>query len=842
MKNAKMKSEKCKMRRLPGFIFSTALFLLLLASRAAAAPQVTKMPNGLTVITAPRPGSPVTAVQLWVRAGAIDETDTNSGVSHFLEHMLFKGTTTRPVGSIHAEVEKNGGEINAATSDDWTYYHVTIASAEWTRALDIILDVAANASFPAEEVEREREVIKEEIARREDNPMAQLYDLMAEACYRRHPYRRPVIGTAAGMDRPTRDVLVGYYRRHYVPERMAVVVVGDFDSAVLRARLTATLARVPRSGFSELPRPSEWLTRAHTVSESGTTQLLYGAVCYPAPAASDLLRTATGDLLGEILAAPGTGRLTKKLVDRLRWCDEVSAFFPTARDASRFGVTFRAQPEYREMVRQAIEDEMASLVADDVTVEELSVARAHLASNLRRQHESAEDAAFDLGFWFAVTRAEDAARYERMLTQVTPADVRAFAAKYLRPGYAVTGWIEPSAAPEESLPPEAGAVITRASNSPVAAAGIFISGGQCVEPQPGWSALLAGVMSRGVEGRSYTDFQDELARLDMTVGASSQEDMLAVTGTCAPERLPLLVSRLCAMIENPNFADLDLVKEQQRDTLRARADQPFDKALEELARVRYPGHPYGRPAEGDETGIASADPVQLRAFLEKRLTAGRMHLVLVGDSATFAQARRVAAPRLAVSAAPPTALPPLAPAESRTVVLPAPFEQTLLFRSVAAPGIGEPGFAAWKVANAVLGGRSSSRLFRIVREEGGLAYAVGSFLPSRRLGSQLVCYAGTRPQNVAEVERRFERALDEPPSDTELAEAKRMILGEFALDHERSVRQCWYLGWYAALGVGAEFDALYPDLINRVTLRDVMDVFDEIRRAPRLELLYGARP
>jgi len=216
--------------------------------------------------------------------------------------------------------------------------------------------------------------------------------------------------------------------------------------------------------------------------------------------------------------------------------------------------------------------------------------------------------------------------------------------------------------------------------------------------------------------------------------------------------------------------------------------------------------------------------------------------VLVGDSATFAPATRVAAPRLAAATATPRAVPPLATAESRAVAMPAPFEQTILFRSVAAPGIGDPGFAAWKVANAVLGGRSSSRLFRIVREEGGLAYAVGSFLPSRRLGSQLVCYAGTRPQNAAEVERRFEQALDEPPSDTELAEPKRMILGEFALDHERTARQCWYLGWYAAIGVGPEFDALYPDLVNRVTLRDVMDAFTTIRRAPRLELLYGARP
>ena len=164
--------------------------------------------------------------------------------------------------------------------------------------------------------------------------------------------------------------------------------------------------------------------------------------------------------------------------------------------------------------------------------------------------------------------------------------------------------------------------------------------------------------------------------------------------------------------------------------------------------------------------------------------------------------------------------------------------QTMILRSVEAPSMLEKDYAVWKVVNAVLGGRSSSRLFRVIREERGLAYAVGSFYPSRKLGSQFVVYAGTRPQSANEVRALFDEVFG-PVSAEELADAKRLIKGEFALDHEEVTRRVYYLGWYESLGLGAGFDSEYPRRIDAVALDEVNRVIAGLKNSPSIEVIYG---
>lgn len=841
------------------FVFSATF---VFAPTVYAADDVTRrLPNGLTVIQEHRPGAPVTAVQLWVRVGSADEVERTLGLAHFLEHMLFKGTTSRPVGSIHAEIEKNGGEINAATSDDWTYYHVAIASSEWRRALDIITDIAVNASFPQEEIDREREVIEEEIARRDDNPMALLYDNLGAAAYAVHPYRMRVIGSETSLACIDRNELVRFYRAHYAPEKMAIVLVGDFDPAAADQVIDSALGRVSLRPAAARRRPVEPArTRPRSLGVDAAVTRTYGAVAFGGPKASDLRANAAGDVLATMLTGDGIGRLSRRLVDESKIADMLSASLQTSRDPGLFTVIYSASPENRVLVEGEITRAIRALGWDRPASLDVDDAIRQMQRDRVDRRQSAAETAFDRGYWFAMGVMDGARRYDEALDAITPADVTDFARRNLATAPPVIVALLPEArvasqasdggAPEASAVHEGGTgteapgtevpVVIRGSSDGAAAFGVFLDGGQSDEPAPGWSSALAGVMNRGVAGRPYADFTRDLARVGVKIGAASAMDFISVIASGDSASVGALVNAVFDVVEKPNMADLEVVREGLRDALDARADQPLEYALDHLNALRFDTHPYGRPEAGTPAGLNELTAEKLEAWRRTAVQRARMRFVFVGDVAETvvraAVARRIAGFPEGAAFASRDDVIESAPAAA--VAEEAATSQAMVMRSLAAPGIGDFAYPAWKLANAILGGRSSSRLFRIVREERGLAYAVGSFFPTRRQASHLVLYAGTRPENAPAVRALWNTALAAPTA-LELEDAKRLVRGEFALDHEKVDRRAWYLGWYETLGVGADYDADYPRRLNAVMLDDVAAIFTRLRTASPIDFVYG---
>ncbi len=185
------------------------------------------LPNGLEVLVREDPAQSVVEVQIWVGAGSRDEPDGQEGIAHLFEHMLFKGTEKRGVGEIAAAIESAGGDINAYTSMDQTVYHITIASDYFLTAMGVLSDAIQNSSFDRGELEREKLVVLEEIRMRNDRPPIMLHQKAMNNAYQKHPYRLPVIGTVESVSSFTRDDIVKYIDKHYYPENITVVVVGD---------------------------------------------------------------------------------------------------------------------------------------------------------------------------------------------------------------------------------------------------------------------------------------------------------------------------------------------------------------------------------------------------------------------------------------------------------------------------------------------------------------------------------------------------------------------------------------------------------------------------------------
>ena len=216
------------------------------------------LPNGLTLILKADHSAALASVQVWVKTGSTHEgVNLGAGLSHYLEHMLFKGTERRAGREISATVQAHGGYINAYTTFDRTVYYIDLPSEHTGVAIDLLADAVLHSTLPADECVKEKDVILREIAMTKDDPDNRMWDSLFSTAFREHPYRQPIIGHRDVFSAVTRDDLVSYYRSRYVPNNLVVVIVGDIDLAATRALVEQHFGAVPRSKLAPVLVPEE---------------------------------------------------------------------------------------------------------------------------------------------------------------------------------------------------------------------------------------------------------------------------------------------------------------------------------------------------------------------------------------------------------------------------------------------------------------------------------------------------------------------------------------------------------------------------------------------------------
>ena len=389
--------------------------------------------NGVRVVIQEHAASDVVALQLWVKAGSRDEGPSERGLAHYLEHMLFKGTLTRPTGFIDRDVEGVGGRMNAGTSLDYTYYHMLLPARRALTGIDTLADISVNASLEHQALESEKRVVLEEMRFGEDNPSRFLVRQLYTAAFPNHPYGHPVIGSPEVIRRLTRDQLLTFYRRYYVPEAFTLVVVGAVRGEEVLAAATRAFARLPRIPS---PRPLVPAVAAGPDTRIELTRPVshaYLALGWLGPPI-DHADTAAVDLVVSILGQTRGSRLTQALRERLGVVNSVSSGYSALQAAGL--VTVTAQLEARNLVRAegAILEEIERLRAEGVT--ETERRRAVTLAEARRAFltETAEGRAWSFGQAETIWALEDELAYIGRLRGVSAQQLRAAAQRYFDPG------------------------------------------------------------------------------------------------------------------------------------------------------------------------------------------------------------------------------------------------------------------------------------------------------------------------------------------------------------------------------------------------------------------------
>jgi predicted Zn-dependent peptidase len=367
----------------------------------------------------------VVTVDTWVGTGSADEDDRLNGVTHFLEHMLFKGTPRFGPGELDRTIMEIGGVWNAGTSKDFTHYYVTVAAPFFGRALDVLSDMIQHAVIDAAEFERERPVILEEIRRKHDNPVGVLFDALYEVSFRRGPYRRGVLGTHESVSALSRDDMYSYYKSRYTADNVTVLVVGDTDMDEAADAVTSAFADLPSSSGG-VPRHDGCCERAAGERRAirMAVQETYAALSFPAPAITSADEVLGLDLAATILADGRSSRLYRTLKEDLRLVHSVAAGSPTHRHDSLFYVMMTLdRPNWESARREALA--AVRRLADEAPSEaEMAKARRIIRNGLFFATETNTGQSSTMGYYHTLTGSpEFHDRYLERLDRLTGADV-----------------------------------------------------------------------------------------------------------------------------------------------------------------------------------------------------------------------------------------------------------------------------------------------------------------------------------------------------------------------------------------------------------------------------------
>jgi zinc protease len=396
-----------------------------------------ELDNGFRALLVERRGLPVVASTLWYLVGSRDERTGETGLSHFLEHMMFKGTDRYRKGEIDLLTAKLGGSNNAFTSTDVTAYYFSLASDRWETALEVEASRMTGCLLDDEEFAAEKRVVLEEMAMGEDDPWTCLFHAVEAEVYRVHPYRHPVIGWREDVEKVTVAAMRDYYRRHYGPNRAFLVAVGDFDPVRTEARVRelfgALPASAPRAPVIAEPEPRGPRLAIERFPAQGDVIRL--AICAPTCRMGEDDDLAL-DLVSQVLGGSKTSRLYQRLVVDEQTVTAVSVANEVRLDPGLLCITAELREgQDPEPVEAAIAEEIEALRRRGPTAAELRAARTQLRAGYLFEEETVLGVAMRLGRF-----ESNAARGYRLLdglleryAAVSAADVKAVVGRYLAP-------------------------------------------------------------------------------------------------------------------------------------------------------------------------------------------------------------------------------------------------------------------------------------------------------------------------------------------------------------------------------------------------------------------------
>jgi zinc protease len=809
-----------------------------------------ELENGLNILVQPDFTAPVVSIQFWCASGSIHEGRwLGAGISHLLEHLMFKGTPTRGNSQMAQQIQDLGGHLNAYTSFDRTVYHVDLPSDHALAALDILSDAIFNSTIPAEEYDKEMDVIRREFAMGRDNPDSELGRLIFHTAFVRHPYRHPVIGHLDLFNQVTREDVLAYYHERYAPQNLHLIVCGAIDPQLVFQRAAELLAKYPRRPMNEIFIPEEPAqNERRELRQEFPTQLTRLALAWPIFGVEHE-DTPALDLLAALAGGGRSSRLNQACVEKLALAEQIEAFAYAPSGHGLWGVEARCAPEKETALLAEIRRQISALQEKAPLAKE--VERAKRQSLLHQLHSqktmSGKAASLGRG-WLYQREPRFSARYHERVQAVTPEQLLAVSRRYFREDREILVSLVPKteaktqdqaagSAPGRSLPQlislssKSRAVYLPQHALPLLSLRAVLPGGLLTEPeaQAGLSRLAANLLVKGTRRRSAEQLAQDVEQLGGSLNSDAGNNSAVLSlELLSPDLKPGLELFTEMLTEAaPTEAELHTEKRKQLSLLQAEEDYPMAAARDLVRAALYPRHPYGRKNLGTVESIEAITLKDIAGYQASRLLTQDLVLSVAGP--TPPEEWRDVAGRAVSSLAAADRQRGRVPAtpELREVVRrekTVPKEQAVIhvaFPTVPLPHPDQQALALLDEALSDLG----SRLFIRIREELGLAYFVGTSQFLGLAAGHFFFYVGTDPKKRGAIEgellKEIGQIAEKGITNEEFVRARAKMQSQDKLDQQNPAHIAYAAALDELFGLGYAYNEIRRERIATITLDEV---------------------
>jgi zinc protease len=818
----------------------------------AADARTWTLPNGLGIIVQEDHSAPVASVQVWVETGSIHEDrHLGAGLSHILEHMLFKGTKTRGASEFAQRIQDAGGYINAYTSFDRTVYWIDIPAKGVPTALELLTDAVMNSTLPPEEYVKEQEVIRREFAMGYDDPDRVSGQQLFSQAYQEHPYRHPVIGHLDVFNGLHRDDVMAYYQARYVPNNMFFVVAGDVDPERVREQLATLFAPHPRRSLTPvfIPQEPAQLGRREAHIEFAT-ELTRLNLAWHIPELTHPDVPAL-DVLAVVLGSGRSSRLYKRLREEAGLVHSVDAWCYAPGQAGLFGVDAILDPEKRPRVQAEILSMLEEIRGQGITEAELEKARRMALSHQLGAVTTMRGKASDLGSNWLLTRNLDFSRaYLDAIQRVTVEDIVRVVTAYCTDANLTLTSLNPTGslvATTNTAPVNTAGEIQKFelsnglrllvredSRLPLVSLSVSFKAGLLAETAAdnGITRLLSKVLLKGTRRRTAEQLADEIEAVGGSISSDAGNNSLNLFVRVMQPDLRLGLDILADTILGAVLPEKAIAREKEIQLAGIKAEEEEVTAVtRNLLRAElFAGHAYGLRALGTPESVARLTRDELAAFRDRHLVArngviaifGNVHASEVRDLVEQALGSLPAGePALATI---PQPVPLTASREVRQV---RDKQQAVLMTGYQTADIFSPDRAALELideASSDLG----SRFFLRIREEMGLAYFVGSSQMIGLAPGPFVFYCGTDPARVEEVKaalhEEIRKLAEHGLTDPEIARAREKFLGAQDIRNQSNDSFAFSCALDELYGLGFAHYRQLREQIEAVTTEDIRRV------------------
>ena len=810
------------------------------------------LPDGLTIIVKEDRSAPVASVQAWCSTGSINEDERlGAGLSHILEHMLFKGTKTQSNSAIAQKVQDVGGYINAYTSFDRTVFWIDLPKAGVATALDVLSDAMMNSTLPPDEYLKEQEVIRREFAMGLDDPDRMAGQLLFATAYQRHPYRLPVIGQIEVYNQLTQEQVMQYYKSRYVPNNLTFVVVGDVDANQVRQQLTDFFKAYPEKSLKPIYIPAEpaQLGRRE-VHQEFATELTRLSLAWHVPEVTHPDVPAL-DLLSAILGEGRSSRLYRRVRDETGLAYSVSAFSYTPGDPGLLGLDATVEPAKRDAVQTLMLEIVEEVKQTGVTAEELTKAKKMSLSHHLGALTTMRGQASDIGSNWLLTRNLNFSRdYLDAVQKVTLDDLKRVAAHYLVNDHLTIVSLNPkgslAAQAGPAKPVTAGEVqkielsnglrvlVREDARLPLVAMTAVFRGGLLAETPKtnGITRLMAKSLLKGTKTRTAEQISREIETVGGVISSDAGNNSFSIGVDVTQPDLKLGVTILSDVLLNATMPEKAVAREKEGQIagIKQEEEQLTTVARNIMREALFHDHPYALRANGAADAVQRLTSKDLLAFRDRYVVAKNGVISVFGNVSAaevkqlFEQALgQMKAGTLALSDAPkPSPMGKTEPVDARRDKA-----QAVLMVGYRGADVFSPDRHALELideASSDLG----SRFFIRIREQMGLAYYVGASQVQGLVPGLFAFYLGTDPAKVEPVKTAFLDEINKLASEgltaEELARAKKKLVGQQQIANQSNDAFGFQCALDELYGLGFNFHKSLEADIEKVTLEDIKRV------------------